>query len=364
MSPYFILFSIISFVSLLDLFRVKKQTKKLIVLFLVLILTTFAALRNNVGFQDYDIYVESYQDIANNGLDSSKYYSSISIFEPGFKCLYYLSSIVSNNPVFVLFVVAFIAVTINLLSYYRYSSFCLIAILLYFVHTYTLREMIQIRAGLAAAICLFSIRYIETKQIKKFLLTIILASSFHLASCAFIGVYWAYHRNWTKKKWLIIIFISLIIGLFMPLGKFMYNIPMGFIEDRVATYTWMIGTSTKGILNITIIKQFAICLLSIAFWDRLMYKVPHFYIYFICMAISLCWLLLWNDFPIISNRVATFFSITEVLIVPSFLYLLKPNSRFIGVGIIIIYALLTLWLNIYIGNIILYNSSYTFPEIL
>ena len=82
------------------------------------------------------------------------------------------------------------------------------------------------------------------------------------------------------------------------------------------------------------------------------------------MAMSLCWLALWNDFPIISNRMATFFSITEVLLVPSFIYLVRRRSIPIVIGGIVFYAFLTLWLNINVGNIILYQDFKTLPQVL
>ena len=150
----------------------------------------------------------------------------------------------------------------------------------------------------------------------------------------------------------------------MPLGRLLSNIPVGGIGARIATYTWMIGNNASGIFNITFLKQFIFCVFSLFYWEKLNSKVPHFNIFFVCMAISLCWLSLWNDFPIISNRIATFFSITEVLLVPSFIYLVRRRSIPIVIGIIVFYAFLTLWLNINVGNIILYQDYRRFSEIL
>ena len=55
----------------------------------VVLLTVFATLRYNVGFQDYDAYVNAYQDVVKNGLDYSKYTTDAAIFEPGFIITYY-----------------------------------------------------------------------------------------------------------------------------------------------------------------------------------------------------------------------------------------------------------------------------------
>ena len=364
MIPYYIIFILLAIVALFDGFNIKWIQKSKILNVIVVLLTIFATLRYNVGFQDYDAYVNAYQDVVKNGLNYSKYTTDAAIFEPGFILTYYISTLLSNNPVFGLLVIALLAISLNLSCYKKYTKYFFVVTLLYFVHTFALREMIQIRAGVAAALCLFSVRYIERRLIWRFCVTILIASSFHLASIIFLSVYWVYWRKWSKKIWVRIICLSLLIGIFMPLGRLLSNIPVGGIGARIAAYTWMIGSNDSGIFNITFLKQFIFCVFSLFYWVKLNSKVPHFNIFFVCMAISLCWLSLWNDFPIISNRIATFFSITEVLLVPSFIYLVRRRSIPIVIGIIVFYAFLTLWLNINVGNIILYQDYRTYPQIL
>ena len=364
MIPYYTIFILLAAVTLFDGFNIRWTQKSKMLSVVVLLLTIFATLRYNVGFQDYDAYVNAYQDVVKNGLNYSKYTTGADIFEPGFILTYYISTFVSNNPIFGLFVIALLAVSLNLSCYKKYTKYFFVATLLYFVHTYALREMIQIRAGVATAICLFSVRYIERRLLCRFCVTILIASSFHLASVIFLSVYWVYWRKWSKKIWVRIICLSLLVGVFMPLGQLLSNIPVGGIGARIATYTWMIGSNDSGIFNITFLKQFVFCVFSLLYWEKLDSKAPHFKIFFVCMAISLCWLSLWNDFHIISNRIATFFSITEVLLIPSFIYLVKRRSIPIVIGIIVFYAFLTLWLNINVGNIILYQDYRRLSEIL
>ena len=348
----------------LDGANIKWTQKSKMLSVVVVLLTVFATLRYNVGFQDYDAYVNAYQDVVKNGLDYSKYTTDAAIFEPGFIITYYISTFFSNNTIFGLVIIALLAVLLNLSCYKKYTRYFFVATLLYFVHTFALREMIQIRAGVAAALCLFSVRYIERRSLLHFCVAIMIASSFHLASIVFLSVYWVYWRKWSKKIWIRIICLSLLVGIFMPLGRLLSHISIGGIGARIATYTWMIGSNESGIFNITFFKQFIFCIFSLLYWQKLNSKVPHFNIFFVCMAMSLCWLSLWNDFPIISNRVATFFSITEVLIVPSYIYLVKRRSIPVAIGVIVFYAFLTLWLNINVGNIILYQDFRTLPQIL
>jgi transmembrane protein EpsG len=65
-----------------------------------------------------------------------------------------------------------------------------------------------IRQGISAAIFLYSLRFILQRKFLKYLLLIILASTFHLSSLILIPVYLLNHINLSKKKLLFIIFIS------------------------------------------------------------------------------------------------------------------------------------------------------------
>lgn len=364
MLPYYIVFFLLALFAFWDTISIKVHQRTWALLFLSLILVLFATFRGNIGFQDYDEYAYSYADIVHNGLWSENYSSSAAIFEPGFVLIYYLCSLITPNPIFGFWVISLIAVSLNLLCYKQYSKYFLIALILYFVHTFVLREMMQIRAGVAAAVCLYSIRYIEERRIGAFMCSILMAISFHLASIIFIFAYWVYVLDWSKRTWMWIVGICLTIGLVMPLGKLLSMTPLGGIGERIAVYTWMIGSSSGIFTNPTILKQLFIVILCFSYWETLNDKVPHFKILSFCLMMSLCWLLLWNDFPIISGRLGTFFSITEVMVIPSFLYIVTPRSRSLVFLIITLYAFLILWLNIRVGNFVLYNSGLTLPETL
>lgn len=363
MIPYYILFVLITPFAFLDSVNVKEGQRKLILFVLLFILIFFSTFRGNIGFQDYDEYVAAYLDIVQNGLYTSNYTSSAAIFEPGFVFSYYLCTFFSSNPVFGLFVISSIAISINLLSYQKYSRYFLLAILLYFVHTFVLREMLQIRAGVAASICLYSISYIEERKIWYFLFLLLIAMSFHLASVIFLFVYIIYTLNWNKYIWMWFVGLSLLLGIIMPMGRFLSSIPLGGIGERISVYIWMIGVSSGIFTNPTIIKQLFFILISFIYWDYLIENVPHFKIMILCLMMSVCWLMLWNDFPIIAGRLGTFFSVTEVLVVPSFLYLFTPKSRLLVGGLIVFYAFLTLYLNLNSGNFVFYNESVTALDI-
>ncbi len=332
---------------MLDALEVRKR-QRVVVLFLVgVILTVFAGWRYQPGAQDFEEYCRSYLDIVENGLNKTQYSSSAGIFEPGFVFTFYVCSFISESPHWGLLVIAALAVGINLSCYRAYSpGFFLFATLFYFIHTYILRDMSLIRSGVAAAIMLYALRYVERRQVWRFLGMGLVAMSFHLASVIFLVVYPFYRLNWSRKTWTVVVICSLVIAYVMPFGRLLSSLPAVGVLSRVANYTWMIGGQSLGVLtNPTVLKQLFFVSLSLMYYETLSTKIPHFKVLLVPYVMSVCWLMVWNDFPIVSGRMATFLSVTEVLIMPLPLALVNRRSRLLMGGLLVLLAGLILYMN-------------------
>ncbi len=345
MTPYFVIFSLLAFFALIDAFDPPRRQKLLILFFCFVLLALFAGLR--AGGLDFDNYLQGFRDVERSGLDYTRL-NAARFFEPGYNFLAWITAVTTHSPTLLFLLVAAIATGLNLSCYKDYSQYFLIAVLLYFVHTFLLREMMQIRAGLAAALCLYSLRMVEgrSRSLAKFLLIVAIAASFHLASVFFAVVYWVYHRDWGRRVWILIVAASLVVAYVMPLGRFLSNLPGGGgLQQRVTVYSWMIDRPTGILTNPTILKQLFIAFVGLKYWDVLSEKVPRFKLLFIPILMSMCWLLVWNDFQIVAARIATFFSITEVLVIPAFLALFTPRSRPVVALGIVIYTFAVLYLH-------------------
>lgn len=353
MQPYFNIFYILAVFSIFDLFRRQYiQLKGLFFIYTILLLTFFAGLR--CGDQDYLSYGYIFDLIRNTDIFNVTEGTSIYYIEPGFKILIKVITLfpVSNYIIFI--IIAFIAVTLNLISAKKYSPYIFLTIIWYFAHTFVLKEMIQIRAGLACAICLFSIRFITEKKIIKFIISIIIAMSFHSAAIVFSLAYIFCQIKTSKKLLSILLIIAIFIGQFLPLGSFIHLFGIEKINLYVgsALYNRSIGIFS----NPTTIKSILITSMCLLNYENMRVKLPHFEILFKIYLLSTIWLILFNDFAIIAGRVATFWSITEIILVPSFLLLMKKNlsNQFIGWISIVLIAKLILYLNFITQNIIDY----------
>lgn len=360
MSPFYIIFIFIALAAYSEVLPLSYRDRKYIVFFVVILLVVFSGCRFQIGAHDFEEYTNAYIDIVENGLDRKMYSSSALIFEPGFVFLLYVCSLFSSSPTWMMLVIAFISVGINIMCYKNYlPRFFLFAVLFYFIHTYLLRDMSLIRSGIGASIVLYSLRFIESGELKKFLGTIFVAMFFHLASITFIIVYPFYRFNWSRKIWIYIVLASLFVGIFFPLGHMLLNLPTHGALSRISNYSWMIGSSRLGVLsNPTTLKQLFFVLGSLIFYDKLMVKVPHFRVMLTPYILSVCWLMLWNDFAIVAGRMATFLSVTEVLIMPLPLLLVKKGSRPIVALTLIALAFTILYWN---GNYYMANVPGLLP---
>ena len=118
------------------------------------------------------------------------------------------------------------------------------------------------------------------------------------------------------------------------------------ILARLSNYSWMIGSSKLGILtNPTVLKQLFFVGISLFFYRQLDQKVPMFRVLLTPYILSVCWLMVWNDFAIMAGRMATFLSVTEVLDLPQSLLLVKRSSQPIVASVLISLAFMILYLN-------------------
>lgn len=331
----------LSLFALTDLLQIKREQRLTMFLMSYIVLVMFSGLRYFPDQQDYAEYTHTFQEMT----DSTLHFDSI--FEPGYMLLMWIISRFSDNPTVFFTIVAAIGVGLNFAAIKRYmSQYVFLAILFYFVHTYIMREMGAIRAGISAGICFYwGLRYIEENKLIKYLMTTLIAMCFHLSAIAFFLVYPIYRQNWKPETMLKIVVSSAIIGTIMPLGRIIAVLPFVGSISRVAGYAQDI-TGALGIwTNPTTLKQLVFVISSLLFYKKIKESIPYFRIIIVPYSLSVCWLMLWNDFPIIAGRLAMFFSITEVVLIPCFIYVFAKHSRPIAMAILIVLAFFILYLN-------------------
>lgn len=352
MIPYFFIFSYISVLSLTPFVKQTRKFKPLFFVFCYFVLFLFAGLRHQSVGMDNMTYIEKFLDVPDLSywLSGQFSYSFKSVFmEPGYVIYVAFIRMFTDDYLYLFGGVAFLSVSFSVHNYYRYSPYIFLTLLLFFVHTYLYRDLNQIRAAVACALGLYLIRTIGKKEYIKTLLVITVASLFHMGALAYIIVYVLSFFNITKKKLLAMLSISFaggVIGVTSIMLAVMPN--LGYVSMKVMNYSTSQYAEPVGLFDLTNIKNLFISISLLFFWNRLHYKVKYFEIMMLFLISGTSWRILFSDFGILAARVATFFSIVEVVLVP--VIILAFKQKLLPTIIVVFYAFLTLYLNLFIKD--------------
>ena len=203
--------------------------------------------------------------------------------------------------------------------------------------------MNQVRAGIAAAIGLFLIAQIYNREHLKVLQN----SGLFISFLSLVIPYLLSFFQVTRKKIILLYVFSLGLGI-IGVGRVLVKLlpTSGYLFVKIADYAsnQTYGAALK-LYDPTNIKNLFILLIVLIYWKRLKVIVPYFETLVLFLAVSASWRVAFSDLGIIAGRVATFFDIVEVIVVPYFICI--SRYKWMTVSAIILYAFMTLYLNLY-----------------
>lgn len=222
------------------------------------------------------------------------------------------------------FLFLYSCVTLMLLFLYLKNELPLVgaSVLYYFSRYFFLRDMGQIRASLAAVICLFSIRYMREKKIWPFTAIILLAASIHSAAYVYFVVYvWC---NYIDKKIEMKRTLMYIAGAAV-LSTVTSVLFKGIIVSHFSRYASYVTnsayTSGGGLTNSTIIVQLVIVIVWIIVRNYNNDKfLLNFDFEFKIYEVGLFILILCSNLPTVGGRISTLMSTLEIILVPILCY--------------------------------------------
>lgn len=354
MAVYYCIFIVLACLSFLNLNKIERIHRTALIIAIGLLLSLLAGLRCDNA--DWDSYFQMFTEIT-----EGYFFASSDI---GFNLFLWIISLVTYHPIFMFIIVASLSVSLNLNSYNKYTKYIFICILIYFVHNYALKEMIQIRVGMASAICLYSVRYLYEKKYKQFLFIWAIAVSIHFTAFIFCLTYFVVRADFGKKILFKILIFSIIVGSIYPLGALLKNV-LGINErlDAYIAYGDSGYAQSLGIwTNANAMKCLMIFFVLYHYYDAISKKQQYFKTLFYSYSVGIYWLICFNDFAIIGARMSNILLSVEPILLTSPLYVIKDNSKWIYVVGLVILAYLMFNLNIDPNKIIPYNfyfSRYT-----
>lgn len=318
-----ILVSLLIF-SIYEIRNNKEDTSKFFYIVMIFMLL-FVGFRYKVG-HDWNTYFHIHKM-------NTWHLTNGDFIEPTFTIISKITKLLSSNHIisFQILIFAYAAISLGSYTYVidKYSKNKVTSVFILFP-MYILNTVFgQIRYGVALAICLLSIRYIINKDFKKYILTILIAASFHFTAIVLIPVYFLANIKISNKNKLIILIIAIVIGLILnPLDLIKYvndNVfKLVYLNDKISIYTenegslisvyffinlfiYLFSEYIYNRLNIndSVVKN----TINIIFWGVIIYAVS-------------------NKFDILAFRGSSYYFIFEILLLPNLLSYLSIKNRF------------------------------------
>lgn len=321
-------------VSFLDVIDCPLSLRIALLIIIGILLALLAGLR--YGDRDYFAYLDIYDSVSGlfKEFDVTEVHG-----EAGYLLLNRICKTFSLGTASVFLIMSFSSVSLSLNYFRKYTPFFLIALLIYFSHVFMLRDMMQVRAGLAASISLYALPYIEKRKFVPFFLVILLGASMHAGVLILLLAYISYPlylRYPGSVKYLVI--SGFILGILLNAALIEYlvtnflNIPAVSIYLADPEYF-----ASLGLLNIVLIKNVILLGFIIYFRPHLRDHVRHYDVFLLCLALGVFWLSAFNNFAVLAARLATYFANVEHILVPA-LFLTRIN-KFLLWGIVVAYSL-------------------------
>lgn len=177
-----------------------------------------------------------------NYYDAFFYFSEVyqNLFEPGFVLLIScVRSLTTKYTVF-LTVLSFLCLVPKFTFFIRYHKECIFTILLLFF-CYYFGDIFAVRQNLAISITLFSTIFIIERKPLLFVLTVIIASTFHFTTILYLCAYFIYWLNLKDRTIFTLIAFSILFGI-LGIGGKLLNLSLqvigitGHAGERINLY--------------------------------------------------------------------------------------------------------------------------------
>lgn len=356
--PYFLIMFMCSMTVLLyDNNEIDNKNKNMLVntvfFFLIISLIFIGGFRDNIG-ADFNSYVCKFDDIP--VLSKGFFVETEQIHgEIGYKLLNsFIKTIGLNNHMYLFVIIIIICIMLNINSLNKYTEHFYIGFYVYICLYFWGREMGQVRQAIATALCFYSIRYIKDRNLMKFLLMALLATTFHTTSIIIIPFYFISHKEFKKSFYIMLIIIGIILTNIDWIGG---AYPLLFkLFPKGAKYIGGIYGYKTSILSFQWLRRLLPAFLAIIGMNKLKDKYEYYIISLNLIIFGTFLSLLFHEVGIFVERLFVPLTFVEILIYSYFIdYFNNKYYKNVYKFLIIIYGI------IFVVNLLSSRSYDFFP---
>lgn len=348
---YFVIIFILFILCIRIEFKDTKNIHNVLFFVAVLMLILFAGLRGNIE-PDY----MNYKDIFRTSSFSTPTATTI---EPGY---FYFNKIIYELGLqfqWVIFIMAVLSVGIKAYFFKHNSPNFIFSLLLFYCSVYFLYDFIAIRQALALSVFLLALPYLIKRDIVKYFILVILASTIHISATILLPLYFIIHRNIS----VIILYGIVIVCLFLNLTEIKVSLLSylsGVLPIPATTLDKMDIYSLEDEFASVSIKQFGFAFLFILFKNKLAeYKMANVYINIFVIGILLA--TLFNEIPQFAYRTKAYFLWTDVILIVMIVKIIAKKSVMLTVLLYLVIAIIyTFTMNGFIESVS-ERGNYFFP---
>lgn len=227
-------------------------------------------------------------------------------------------TIISPSFVIFLLIYAVLSVGFHLLGIVKSSPNIWLSMFCYLTLDFVLHDMIQIRAAVAAGLCLFAIRFIAERRWWFYFPIVIAAVFFHYSAIVFVPMYFLPTKRINKYFWVSVVVISFGMGLAgLSIGSMMKFIPLEFINKFFTAYMGNKQFVAAGIGP----RRFMMCFMLIVMIIRSDEIRKYYPLAMPCLLLSIfsqMSYLLFADIPVMQGRLGEFFGLADIFTLAMF----------------------------------------------
>lgn len=300
-------------------YKINRKYNWLLFKIIIVIIMIFSGLRSSLVGNDTSKYLELYKEISN--YDISLFTNR---YEIGFVVLNKFLGMHFNNPQAIIIVSSLLIWSLVYVFFKNNSDNPFISTYILFTYGFFAFFVSGIRESIAIAICLFGFKFVKQRKLVKFLLTVMIATLFHLSACLYIPIYWIYNININRKNRTKILVITMIISIFFSkilnlvltvLPKYGYYLNSDYNNGQIRLAT---------ILNILVVMLIYYISVIYVKTEKDEYQKNKGYLNSVFLGLVI--LLISTQFNLL-DRVANYYTVFITIVIPNVLIRNKTKAK-------------------------------------